>query len=410
MTRFLDYYALRETGEAEQVKSGFEQLRTQIGGMFNSLYKAAQNTWGKSAPSLGDKTKQEVINGLESILAKIKGGSDVKSECRGVGQEIESLLNEAGGIADGLKNLGNSPAGRATYGMMDVLKNIESKIMQRVHGLEQSVLGQKIDALKTDIGDKISGSRADLGQDIRGVGNDVRGVHDKVDKVGRSIDAGVDDIRGDVAGYGQRADGRGMEADVRNRKLFKRLGGIDKKLDTPPQPLTHAGRNDAHQAIDVLYGLKNYAKEHDLKLVHPYTGDEIPFAALGKAKGRSALFSMAGQDANFVLKHAGNTEGTRFNIGDLSNVDHVVQSMMGDRKIDPNAYMGQGQFKTKPWGTHRDQTATPLAGEKRTTIAQQKQARAEYDAKELERRNSAAQNQFSSQQESFRTWFNKNDG
>lgn len=394
MKRFIDYFVIRETGETEQVKSEFDQLRSQIGGMFSSLYRAAQNTWGKGSPSLGDRMKQDVISGLEAIIAKIKGGESVKAECYSTGQEIEKLLNEAGGIVDNIQSKGKSVTGRATYNMMDVLKNIEGKIMQSVHNLEQSVLGRKIDALKSDLG-----SRTDA------LGN-------KVDTVGNKVDTGVSDIRGDVAGYGQRTDKMGADFDSRHADLVSKLSGIQHGIDNPRQPLPHAARDAAHQSMQILKGLTYYAKDHGIKLIHPSTGDKIKLSSLNTPEGQSALLGMASKDATFKLVHAGDPEGTPFNIGDITNVDSIVQSFMNARDIDPNAY-AKGSKSGRPFGWTDGRTVKKIKvdGVKGSTAEEAKKSQQEFDDRETERRNNAARKQFGeSKQECIREWLGINIG
>lgn len=397
MKRFVEYFVLREADGTEAVKGQFEQLRNQIGSMFQVLYRAAQKTWGRGAPALGDKVKAEVISDLEGILAKLKGGGTapaMKAECFRIANDIAKSLNEADDIVSGLRPTAAAGAtGKPVYNMMDVLKNIENKIMQGVAGLEQSVLGQKIDAMHADLGGKTDalGNKVDtgfdktrasigdagrvvnksidqLGQDVGGVGADVRRAHGGLSRQVRGVDnklgAATDDLRGDISGYGQKTLGGldklgksvgsgpgGGPGDVdKHRELIDKLSGIDRKLDSPAQPLTGAARDNAYKSVELLSGLAPVAREHGVKLVHPHSGDEIDLHSLKSARGMAAILGMASKDANFKLYYSGNDQGVPFTLGDISNVSDAISSLHDAKDIDSNAWTKR-DGSDKPIGT-----------------------------------------------------------
>ncbi len=352
MKRFLDYFVIRENGEAEQVKSGFEQLRTQISDMFGKLYKAAQYTWGNSSPSLSEKTKQEVITSLEGILAKIKGGEAVKSECYNISQNIEKLLIEADSIVGDLRTTGKAISGRKTYNMMDVLKNIENKIMQGVHGLEQSVLGQKLDALKTDLGDKTSALQGHIGSNHADMLNQVDGVGRKVTNVGRKVigvDKKVAQVGSDVNSYGQQSNERGVDSENRHKDLLDRITGVEDKVSNPPTPLSYHEEDAANTSIGILKKLIHIGKEHEFKLTHPATRQEIDLSSLNTSRGGPAIFNMARKDKTFSLSHKGDPNGISFSLGDPQQVEDAISSHFETLDIDPLSFTRREKGE-RPYG------------------------------------------------------------
>ncbi len=403
MKRFVDYFVLRETGEASAVQGQFEQLRNQIGSMFQVLYRAAQKTWGKGAPSLGDKVKTEIISDLEGILAKLKGGgttAPMRAECFRIAADINNKLNEAGSIVSGLNQQGVGATGRPVYDMMDVLKNIESKIMMGVANLEKSVLGQKIDAMHADLGNKANAIQGgvgglgtkigglgtkmdkqhqDLATGVQGVGSDVRRVRGQVSGLDDKLGAASDDIRGDVAKYGQKTlgglDSLGKKADnlqgglgngidpAKHQDIVDRLGRVEKNTASPPQPLGREHDSEADAAIDSLRQLATRGAEHGLKIVHPYTGDTLDAQSIRKA-GRSTLLALARRDSNFQVTWDGLDKPIPFNMGDASNVDEIGEKFYTDKNIDPNDWFKSDQ-KSKQFGQEsgHENDFVPLAGE-----------------------------------------------
>lgn len=126
--------------DSNQIKMGFENLRTKISSMFASLKKAAINTWGQNNGN--ERMRNIIVSDLEKIISKLK----VKNEA--IIHSIYNLINEADGITANLKpTADNSKTGRKVFDIGDVLKSIEDKIMQDVAELERSVLVGKIDTL-----------------------------------------------------------------------------------------------------------------------------------------------------------------------------------------------------------------------------------------------------------------------
>lgn len=402
MKRFVDYLNIREATaatDAAGIKSGFDQLRGQIGSMFGTLAKAAQNTWGKGSGGLDAKFKQDIISSLEQVIAKLRGPA-VKAEAVRTAGEIRDLLIEANDLVSNLRPTGVGASGRQVYSMGDVLRNIQDRIMQSVGDLEKSVLGSKIDALSDKVGtvgDRVSSAHADIDY----LGKDVRKANAGIEGLGKKVDTGVDDIRGDVAGYGQRLGGQvdslGRKTDDLKGKgfdpeqhadLMGRLGGIEKKLDSPPQPLKPDQFDAAQDSIEAIKSLGLHATvhgrengtDHRLVLIHPATGTRLNPRKLNKAK----ILSLANQDATFALAHGDDAEGQRFNLGDVQHVSGVVTAFMDKKGIDPNSYMTRDKkFKTKAFGTvHGNALAPiPIDGEKKTTKAAREKAQADAEAK-----------------------------
>jgi hypothetical protein len=387
MKSFLEHVVTveSETGpEAQEVKSGFDQLRGQIQNMFGILHKAAQNTWGKGTPGVAERLKQEIIADLIGIIQKLKG-PQLQNACYRIAGDIENMLTEAGepesarSLVSGLRpTRTNAETGRAIYDMGDVLQRIEDRIMQSVGQLEKSVLMSKLGDIQGDLGRHAGDIRGDVDRLGRGVGRGLARTHaslsDRIDRaagdvrgdidylgrdvagLGKKVDAGVSDIRGDVAGYGQShgaaldriEKGKGGRFDAeKNAELLGRLSDIEKKMDRPPQPLTDKQQDQAYQGIDVLQKVAGHGRDHGMRLVHVQTSREIPLDALGKASGRGSILSLASRDRRFKLVWDGGE--AEFNLGNIQDVQHAADAFYDDKHIDPNHL--PNRWKTKAFGT-----------------------------------------------------------
>ncbi|MGF1957677.1 hypothetical protein ACQUFE_17580, partial [Enterococcus casseliflavus] len=102
--------------------------------------------------------------------------------------------------------------------------------------------------------------------------------------------------------------------------------------------------------------------------------------------------------------------GRVFNLGDVSNVDNVINTFYDDEEIDPNAYAAASKSgRPFGWTDGRKLKKVKVKGVSGSTAAEARAAQEEFEAKEAKRRNDAARKQFEDDKhECVREWLGLN--
>lgn len=179
--RFTDWYNLKEEEqENAEIDNLFNQAELKIDKWFQQLYQGMLNTWGKGASPFSAKVKAGIINDLQNLLAKVRGGQQTypmpaAAEAKPPTKEayvldIASLLEEADSAIAGLIPQRTTDAGKPVISAVDVLNNIKTKIMGLMRNLRDEILVRKVGSLSQQVG----GMGDKLRQLPRNVGNNVR--------------------------------------------------------------------------------------------------------------------------------------------------------------------------------------------------------------------------------------------